>query len=157
VITTDCEPADFFFAGPMFMVSEQMRTVLESFHVEVEFFEISTFHKGKPYGKKQFFFANILDCIECFDYDNSIYEATEYGVINIKKLVLQDSKAQGHHLFMVGPIRSANPNSKAVRSIIICASEELATRIVDSELTGVVFSKPEDWQSYPPPMWNARP
>jgi hypothetical protein len=148
-ITTGGEPTDFFYAGPMFIVSGEMCQLLEKFEVNAEFFPLTTLQKGRPYDRKEFYFANILDAVECFDFEKSEYTMTEYGADQIENLVLDDKKAAGYHLFRVGQIPAKRRNPKAVRDIIRCASDELATAIMRANLTGVAFVTPEHWRDYP--------
>lgn len=155
-VKTSNEPADFFFAGLVFIASEELRAVLEDFKVHAQFLPVKMLRRGRRYTRKTFFFVNLLDVVDCFDYDRSKYRKTIKGVHEIKKLVLDDSRAIGHHLFKVGPLPSAKPNPQAIRDVIRCSSEELATHIHKAGLTGVVFTKPEDRQKYPPPLWQPR-
>lgn len=154
-IETEGEPADFIWAGSLFVVSGQLRAILDNFQVNAEFFQLKVIHKGEIYQKREFYFANLLDAVACLDYEKSKYETTPFGVSEIAKLVLDDSKAAGRHLFLVGPIMSAvSPNPKAIRDVIYAASEELAVRVIESGLTGAVFTRPKDRRDYPPPAWR---
>jgi hypothetical protein len=154
-IETEVEPADFMTAGPIFVVSGELRTILEEFNVRAEYFKLRAIHCGKDYQKKVFYFVNILEAVACLDYERSEYERTPMGVTGIEKLVFDASKAAGHHLFMLGPIGwGHSPNPKAIRDVIRCASDEFATRVLRSGLKGVVFTLPEHRQDYPPPAWN---
>jgi hypothetical protein len=151
----ESEPCDYIAAGPIFTVSAELRAVLDEFRVNAEFLEVKVQLRGTPYTRRTYYFANILDAVECFDYDESIYETSDLGVDEIEHLALNDAKPAGHHLFMVGPC-SLGP-SKAICAPIRCASEQLATRILELGLTGMVFTKPEDWRTYPAPAWRPRP
>ncbi|HVS39613.1 MAG TPA: DUF1629 domain-containing protein [Gemmataceae bacterium] len=154
-IETEAEPADFILAWSVFVVSKELRDCLEEFKVPAEYFQLRVIHKGKLYRKREYYFTNLLDVADCFDYEKSEYQRTPVGVTEIEKLVLDDSRATGHHLFILGPIGWAHsPNPKAVGDAIICASEELARRVLGLGLTGVVFSRPEHRRDYPPPAWR---
>jgi hypothetical protein len=154
-IETEVEPADFILAGPIFVVSGGLRKILDEFEVPAEYFQLKVVHQGDVYRKRVFYFANLLDVADCFDYEKSHYEQTPMGITGIDALVLDDSKAASHHLFRVGPIGwGHSPNPKAVGNIVICASEELATRVLRSSLTGVVFSQAKHWRDFPPPAWR---
>ena len=153
-ITTVEYPNDFFYAGPVFVVSEALKVVMERFPIRMEFLELEAWHCGQPFKDKNYYYGNNLDAVTCFDYDNSIYEMTDDGPEEISKLVLDESKALGHHFFIVGEVPGPMPNPKAMGPIIRCASSDLATEVLKSGVTGVVFTKPEDWQSYPAPAWQ---
>jgi hypothetical protein len=150
------EPADFFLGGPVMIVSAELRELLEEFDVKVEFAPVKITRFGKRYATKQFFYLNILEVVNCFDYKKSRYTRTPHGVHEIDPLVLSKSKAAGHHLFRLGPLPTAEPNPKAVRDFIVCASKKLAVRVEDSGLTGVAFTRPEDRRIFPPPPWRKR-
>ena len=59
-ITTPGEPADFFFAGLVLIVSSKLRDLLAAFKVDAEFLPTKTFHMGREYSKDTFYFLNIL-------------------------------------------------------------------------------------------------
>jgi hypothetical protein len=155
-ITSRREPADFFHGAPVMIVSAELKEALQEFDVKVEFPPIKTTRLGKRYTKKQYFFFNILEVVDCFDYRQSRYTRTTHGVHEIDPLVLSKSKATGYHLFRLGPLPTSEPNPKAIRDLIICVSEELAARVEDAGLTGVAFTRPEDRLFYPPPPWRKR-
>lgn len=149
-IETGGMPNDFFYSFNMFIVSETLKQLLSGFPIKVEFRELYVTQKGKPYHGHKFFYANVLDEVCCFDYENSKYEATEKGIKGIERLVLDESKCQGHHFFRVGPIpRKTNRSPKSIRGVIWCVSEELATKIHNSGITDVTFVRPEDARKHP--------
>src|SRR5262249_36322271 len=97
------EATDSFYAGPVRIVSDMMKGVLQRFDVHAEFLELVALHRGQPYRRKKLFLLNILDAVECFDFQSSQYMMTEHGASGVEKLVLDEVKATGHHLFQVGP------------------------------------------------------
>src|SRR5262249_12588141 len=86
------KPADFFWAGLVRIVSAELREVLESFPVKAEFLPVNASHAGRRYTKKTFYFVNILDVVECFDFERSRYKQTRKGVHEIEEAVLDESK-----------------------------------------------------------------
>ena len=54
-ITTEGIPADFFFAGPMFIASDRMCDLLNRFDVDAEFFELTTLQQGKTLQDRKFY------------------------------------------------------------------------------------------------------
>lgn len=159
VVSTRREPADFFFAGLVTVASARLRAILEAFQVNAEFLALKTVWKGKPYTKQAFFLCNILDDVACFDYRKSRFKQTSSGrlagVSEIEYLVLDNSKAKGKHLFMLGPIAWGDkPNPKAIADVIPCVSDKLAAAILQAKITGVVFSRPEHRLDYPSPQWS---
>lgn len=148
------DPTDYFMAGFAFIVSQKRRTILEDMAVVAEYFQVELTHNGEAFSGSEFFMVNLLDSVECLDYEKSKYTCTPTGITEIEDLVIDNSQAIGHHLFMLGPIGWAHsPNSKAVREVICCASEELATRCITQGITGVAFTLPNDRNVYPPPHW----
>jgi Immunity protein family (Imm11) len=148
-VVTPGEPADFFVAGPAWVVSDRMRELLESFRVAAEFIPVRLTWKGRAYQERRFYLVNLLDVVECFDYRRSRYKRTPRGVHEIEELVLDDAKAAGRHLFTVGPLPSPEPNPAAVRGVIRCASEELATAVLRAGMSGAEFTLPKDRQVRP--------
>ena len=92
-IETDHKPADYFLAGLVFVVSGELRSVLETFNVHAEFHELSVTHKSKQYTSKEYYYCNILDAVDCLDYELSEYKTTPHGVTRIEKLVIDESKS----------------------------------------------------------------
>ncbi|MBN9121749.1 MAG: hypothetical protein J0I06_21855, partial [Planctomycetes bacterium] len=86
-------------------------------------------------------YCNILDVVECLDHDRGEYtywEKTGFTdhVDAIKRLAIDEEKAAGHDLFRIAK----------GGEYIVCASDRVADRIAERELTGVRFVEPCDWQ-----------
>lgn len=148
------EPADFFLAGLVCIVSSKLRKLLLEQKVNAEFRAVQVYQLGKRYRRRKFYMLNILDVVDCFDYKKSKFRRTPKGIHNITRVAIDDTRANGHHLFIVGPLPSKIPNSQAIRDIIRCASEDLVTRITESGVSGVSFTTLQDRQKYPPPPMN---
>lgn len=150
------DPTDHFMASGAFVASHRLRTLFERINVVAEYLPIELIHNGIPYDSSEFFIVNLLDEIACLDYEASKYTPTPNGVTDIVDLVIDDGIAQGHPLFMLGPIRWGDrPNPMAVCEIVRCASKDLAIRCFNEKVTGVAFTLPNDRNAYPPPLWNA--
>jgi hypothetical protein len=113
-------PSDYFNTGGFFMVSGALKSQLEGFGVDSEFFPVSIVYEGEPYTARPFFFANVRDEVECLDEVQGEYEYWQKPqwsrhVEKIRRLVLDEAKAAGHHLFFVA--RLSGP--------VFCASAEL--------------------------------
>lgn len=133
-------PNDYFFVG-LFVVSERIKRLLEEFNVIAEYFPLQIEYRGAPYTEREFYFANIIDHVDCFDFSNSVYtlhERDSNSVSRIETLAIDESKTAGHHLFQVA----------RVSDLIICASESLAKRIEAADVTGVVFVPVDMWKRY---------
>ena len=139
-ITTKKAPDDYFQVGSIEVVSDQIKTTMETFNVKVEFLPIQVFYKGKLYSNKSYFFCHILDQVDCFDHEQgrcTFHEAPGFKdrIDEIEKLAIDEQKAEGHHLFRL---------AKGAE-YIICMSDELAKQIQASKATGARFIAPEDW------------
>jgi hypothetical protein len=140
-ITSSHAPSDFFEPGTIFTVSDRLKSLLEEFNVHAEFFPIRVIYEGKEYTERTFYFCNILDCIDGFDLARGDYTFWENpGFIDrvdkIKNLAIDEAKAAGHDLFRL---------TKG-GEYIVCASDRVANRIVERQLTGLRMVKPEDWR-----------
>src|SRR5262245_43401741 len=139
-IESSFPPTDYFDTGGFFMVSEHLKLELEHFGVLAEFFPVNSLYEGKPYTKKDYYFANVRDEVECVDEVNGHYTHWQkagwtHWVDKIIKLVIDESRAKGHHLFFVG--RLSGP--------VFCASEELQKSVREKRFTGIDFIDPCRW------------
>lgn len=130
-------PADFFMAGPAFIVSARLKGVLQGFGVLGEFFALTTslLHGGEP--SQDYYFLNIIDLVDCLDWDRSEFEHRAAFAIDIRRLVLVPAKARGHVLFRVlGTLPS-----------VVCIDSSAATEIERCGITGVDFVEPSKWKN----------
>jgi hypothetical protein len=140
-LLTDHAPPDFFEVGTLFVVSERLRAVLSEYKVHAEFFPLRVIHEGAEYTERRFYFCNVLNCLECFDLARGKYTFwkkpgfTDH-VKAIKKLAIDEAKASGHDLFRIAK----------GGEYIVCASDRVASRVVERRLTGVRFIEPRDWR-----------
>lgn len=133
-------PSDYFNTGGFFMVSAALKSHFEGLGVDSEFFPVRIIYEGKPYTERAFFFANIRDEVECLDevqgeYDYWQKRQWSRHVERIRRLVIDESKAAGHHLFYVA--RLSGP--------VFCASEELQRSIRNGRFTGIDFIDPSNY------------
>lgn len=143
---TACELLpDFVQPIGWFIVSRRLRQIIESFDVPGEFFRCELRSDHQPASAVEYFFFNILDSVECFDFEASEYRMATHGVDGISRLVLNDEQPVGHHLFRVGQIPSPQHNPRAVQAVLICASEQLARAVIAAGCTGVHFVLPKDY------------
>ncbi len=141
-IDTDHEPDDFFRA-PLFVISERIKRILEEFNVFAEYFPLNIVYQGAPYTKREFYFANIIDHVDCFDFAKSVftYHKKDSSIATgIESLVIDEAKTAGHHLFRIAK----------VSGVIVCVSDELAASIEAAHVTGVKFLPPAMLHLYPP-------
>ena len=149
-LTTGVEPADYFTVGPMFAISEPLKSVFEQFDVGAEYFPLEVFNKMKAKVQKQYYYANLLDLVDAIDREQGEYEELDEddeeiwpgwldGVI---KMVIQEESVQksGKHLFRFSRVRSR----------IIGISEELAAAVKEHKLNGMDILTPDEWSE----MWG---
>ena len=134
-IVSDYPPADYFNAGPLFVVSERLRKLFEVVGVPVEYHPVVLHNKTQEKIFAKYFFANIIDKVDCFDFENSVYTMDGEFIDKIQKLEIDESKTAGRALFRLA--RSFD--------VITFASQKLQDAVFEAEITGVKFVTPSDW------------
>lgn len=141
---------DVFYLGMLLVVADTFKTIATDFRINAEFLKLSVTLKGASHNSDDYWYINLLDAVPCFNYQESVYNTSSPSVGGIEQLVLVDNIAQGHDLFILGPIPSDKPsNPKAIGNHIVCASEDFAKQILRSGVTGVAFVLPEHFNSFP--------
>lgn len=130
---------DYFTCGALLMVSDALKAVLEEFRVSAQYISFGILVDGKP-SDRAFFCCNILDTIECLDFDRGEYTFWQKAgfsdhVDRIKKLAIDENKVVGYHLFRI---------AKGAE-YLICVSDILANRIAEAGFCGIRFVSPEEW------------
>ena len=92
-------PTDFFFGGFALVASSSLRALFEDMGIPAEYVRIQLTHNGQQAREPAFFLANILEAVECLDYTRSTYTTTPTGIVGIEDLIIDESRARGHHLF----------------------------------------------------------
>lgn len=130
-------PADFFMAGPMFVISEKMKTVFEQFHAKVEYFTLEA--RGVPQTAldSAYYFANLIEVVDCFDWERA--EFTEEGgfATDIERLVFKASAIGDQPLFRVARTISS----------VVATSDALAALAQERGCSGVIFCDPSQWRN----------
>jgi hypothetical protein len=140
-ITSDHTPADHFVVGGIFIVSDRLKSILEQSKVRAEYFPLHVVFEGKDYTDRRFFYCNLLEEIECFDFQHgkcTMWKKPGFTdrIKTIKKLAIDDKKASLHPLFRLA---KCSPT-------IVVANDDLAEKIVESECTGIRLIRPEKWK-----------
>jgi len=125
-------PADYFQAGPLFMVSEKLKSVLQEFSLRVELHPVDVDFRGAAPVDPRYYFLNILDEAACLDRTASKYSEMKGYVGDIKKLVIDETKTVGMNLFRL---------AKAYQFIVL-VGEPLAHAIQSSGVRGVRLIEP---------------
>ncbi len=130
-------PRDFFMAGPMPVVSERLRTILEGFRVAAEFFPVDVISKDGSSLGSRWCCLNVLSVVDCLDWEKSVYKLEKNFATGLERVALVDDAIGSQALCRI---------ARAIPSLI-CASDCLSDAVVASGCTGVVFKKPEDWRN----------
>jgi len=139
-IETDSIPDDYIEAGSLIIVSGRLKVVMEEMGVHAEFIRLRMTRDGKEYTNQEFYFCNILDCVDCFDYKRGVFKfCSKPGftseIDSVERLAIDEAKAASHVLFRLG-------NGL---EYIICVSDALAERLKASGYVGMKLVEPEDW------------
>lgn len=130
------EAADFFESGPLLIISDKMKDILNGLGCAVELNDVDLIDVDGIPSKMAYYVVNILDSVECLDYEHSVYEMDEDYIDQIDTLVIDEEKAGNTHLLR---LKNSYDN-------IILASEELMKLCRGARVTGVQFVSPKDWK-----------
>jgi len=137
-IESEFPPPDYFECGPKSFVSEKLADILRCHEkVKVEFHAVEVFFRGGLYTKQQFFYFNVVDEADGFDFKKSQYELLKGYAYRLEELVLKpvDEHEHEHILFYLENLISS----------ILCIVDALAEEIQASGCTGMKFIDPQDW------------
>ncbi|MCE9560439.1 MAG: hypothetical protein K8U57_00135 [Planctomycetes bacterium] len=131
------KPEDYFPVGPLRLVSAAFREVCENLHVNAEFLPTQLLEKDGTRSQHQLFFCHLLENVNCFDFKRSEIlwrNKRKKWIDELTKLVIDEEKATGHHLFRVD-----------VSLFMIATSDEFSQAAKRVRLTGAVFIEPSEW------------
>lgn len=135
-IESESKPADYFTAGALFIVSNNLKDIIEGFAVAAEFYPVELTLNGSKFIDVKYYFLNIVEKIDCLNRELSQFTEKKGYVGDIKKLVIDEAMTVGKHLFRLG-------NSYQV---LVLASDELSEAIKASGATGMQFLEPSEWK-----------
>jgi len=102
-----------------------------------EYLPVTVMQHGKEIETPRYYCCNLLDAVDCFDFENGEAERYPSGDIkHLKVFQIDEGKARGHHLFRLG---------EAYENVLI--SDELAARIQKDGIKGMKFLTLESWPS----------
>lgn len=134
-ILSQFPPADYFSAGPLFIVSARLKRLFEENGAVAEYFPVTIIRAATSVREHSFFFANLLERIDCLDMVRSVYTIDGEFVDKITEMVICDEKVGRSPVF-----RLAN-----VYDVVVVVSQTLRDALVTARITGVVFQEPKDW------------
>lgn len=133
----------------LLLVSDRMKELIESYGIPSQFVECDVkTHEGTA-AECAYHYCNVLDEVDCFDPQLSKFHGDRY-VAEIEELVVKEERAEGHHLFLLGPrLKKGGDNRGRISSVIYCVSDILATDMLARGFTNVAFCLPIYWDVYP--------
>jgi hypothetical protein len=122
---------DYFKVGLLNVISLNLKNILESLNVEMEYILTTVLYRGKP-APIEYFVANPLKRFDAIDAKNSkVVLDEELGdALSVEKLVIDESKFQNVKLAVIGEIQ------------LIGVQEEIAAAIDSSGCIGCAFIDP---------------
>lgn len=135
-IDSEQPPADYFTAGPLFIVSDRLLSVLQQFPVRTELHPVKVIARRAVQRSLRYFFVNILDEVDCLDRAASEYIEKGGFAGDISKLVLDESKMAAVHLFRLA----------RASQFVVLVSDSLATAVDCAGVVGVRFVEPSGWR-----------
>ncbi|NGO00285.1 hypothetical protein G5S52_22490 [Grimontia sp. S25] len=127
-------PCDTFKCGPLLIVNERVKQLLERFTNDVEFLSVGVKLRGEVYNG--YYFANVVVSEDILDRDNSVYEEFDGEIEDISSLRLMEDDASSDVCFL------------DVDDYILLVREEVAEAIANENIGGVKFFAPEDWRPW---------
>jgi hypothetical protein len=136
-IDSECPPNDFFFAGPMPVISERAKLIFEKFHVNVECFPLNTtLHRGEK-STVQYYYPNFLDVIDCLDREKSSFTPEKNYATKITSVHLIEKYAKTSPAFLVA----------LTIPCIICVQSEVGQALLESGCKGFVLLQEAEWRN----------
>ncbi|RFA24173.1 hypothetical protein CAI21_22565 [Alkalilimnicola ehrlichii] len=130
------EPADFFESGPLLIASEKTRAALDALGCAVEYHVVELILRDGAVEESSYYVANILENIDCLDYERAVYEMDDEYIDQIDVLVIDEARAGDVPLFR---LKNSYDN-------ILLASDSLAEKCRELGVAGVEFVSPQDWK-----------
>jgi hypothetical protein len=139
-IKSDSPPTDYFEVGSMIVVSQRLKQTLDSFRAKVEFFKLNIQTDSGDCVADEYYCCNILDCVDCIDYNRSKLAFNSKPGFNdrideIQQLVIDETVADSHMMF-----RIANG-----AEYIVAVNDRLADSLTQGGFSGCKCISPEEW------------
>ena len=121
------------------VVSKKFKELLENLNDPLEFHHVKLVQVISELVDNDYYFLNILENIECFDWDNSEYEKlpVSQAPTDVEKLVLETHKIGKRNIIRIAELQS-----------LILVSDNLRNLIESCELTGIEFQNIENYQEF---------
>lgn len=117
--------SDFFFCGPLIIVSEKFKTILENYSLKLEFVPTTIMCGEEEF---TYFSLHIMDQIDAVDIDSTEFIGMKYGMLaGITSLKLKDSISSNIYALK----NTFNP--------IIIVNDRVKEQTIASGLSGMQF------------------
>jgi hypothetical protein len=126
-------PPDFFYAGSMLVISHRLAETLREFEFNFELFELDA---SKLVGNGRYYFLNLLESSDRFNWRESNFVERGGFATSITKLRLQDVSVEPPVYRILKTIPS-----------LIGVSDEASRILKENEFTGFRLVKAEDWEN----------
>jgi hypothetical protein len=132
----DGKPADYIESGPMLIISEKLKKIMETLNCLVEYHPVELRHKDGSSAAENYFLANILLHLDFLD-QRAVYTMEDDCIDEIESLVVDDDKVEGVNLCYL----------KNAYDAVLLASDRFAILCRDQNVTGPRFILPDEWAS----------
>ncbi|WP_442509233.1 imm11 family protein [Novipirellula sp. SH528] len=131
----NADPPDFFYAGSMPVISRRLRDYLTQLKCKFESFELET---SQLVGDESFYFLNLLESFECFDWQSSTFVERGGFATSITKLRLTD---------ISNKIETSVYRISKTIPVLTAVSDDSSRSIIEQGFTGFSLVKPESWEN----------
>ncbi len=128
-------PHDFFYAGPMPVISDRLKRIFDSFRANIEYHPLAITLHPTISSESSYYYANIIDVVDCLDWQVSEYNSDRGYACDLMRVAIVDGLVNDCPVFLVA------------RTIprLIAVQERVATAIQESGCRGVVLQSPSAW------------
>lgn len=137
IVRSRRSPGDFFMAGMMPVVSHKLKVILDSYGVRAEFIPVDVRRDSGQRSQSKFYCFNLLDKLDCLDRHQSLFVADRGFALDIERLVLVPASPAEPPVYLIANVIPS----------IVCARDDVASEIQQSECTGIVFRTPDQWKN----------
>ena len=136
LIDNKIKPADYFFCGPLIIVSKKLFDILDNDAKEnlIEFLPIQLLFNHQKI--KGFGVLNFTEEKDALDKNKSIIN-NEDGFPVVTKIVLNESMIGDESIFYIQDSNHA-----------IVVRKELKDKIINENIRGIAFKTPNEWRSF---------
>ena len=136
-IKTKREPNDYFHAGPISVVSANVKDVFDSYKVKAEYFLLNITLSNGETSLTKYYYLNILEMVDCLDWSASEYTPVREYATKLKKIVLVDEMCHQAPVFLVS----------RTTSNVLCCSDSVVTSLRQYGCKGINYVSSDTWRN----------